>query len=191
MSSISEETYHMIDFENVIKIEGINRDIADLIDFETVINAKELNQSELKQSIKNAKYCSECLQLKIKHFKCIECPLTPNQFKRRDKKIKALKVKKNYSFQCTECDKGFETMLRLSNHKSRTHNVGNISVNKTSRCIKESLQNLSKNYTTQLAVKDELKLNIPNNSNNLRTYSRKKPPVLLKIKEEPEFILPD
>lgn len=190
--SLSEETYHMIDFETVIKIEGIDREIGELIDFETVINAKEITRSELKKAARDAKCCEKCLKLGIRHFKCSECHLNPDQIKRKKKKLKrqlkkqkAQKVIGNFSFQCSECDKGFHKKAGLLNHQIKMHNYEHTT--QATRCINESLQNLSKNYSTQLAVKEELKLNIPS---NLRTYTRTKPPVL-KIKEEPEFIVPD
>lgn len=186
----------MIDFESVIKTEGINREIGELIDFETVIKARELKQSELKKAKNDAKYCSKCLKKGIRHFKCSQCSITPDQLKRKNKKLKrqlkkpkAQKATENIieelNFQCSECDKAFHTIVRLSNHQQRFHNAEHS--NKATRGINESLESLSKNYSTQLAVQEELKLNIPS---NLRTYTRKKPPVL-KIKEEPEFIVPD
>lgn len=192
MSSIEQTIYRMIDFESLIKVDSIKRE-EDLIDFEIVIEGKEISKEIYREEVQPQddydKYCCKCLTLNIRHSKHLVCPKTPNQLKKKSaKKLKKRKPVEILRFMCTQCDQGFSTEIKLRNHKLKCHDY-NPSIESFSRINENLHKELNKKYTTQLAVKEELKLNIPTRT-NLRTYTRIRP-ISFHIKEEPEFIVPD
>lgn len=210
MSNIEQTIYRMIDFENIIKVEKIKRDEVveeedDLIYCRKCLalhsrHSKHIVRPKAPQRNSKLPVCQKTpkgnsKQPKVQKSKT-KPPKTPKVLPKASPKVIKIKVDKRlikpntieyFEFACSECHKRFETNLKLKHHKARSHKFLNV-IN-----VNESLEKLTKTYTTQLAVKEELKLNIPTRT-NLRTYTRTKSivePIVFNVKEEPEYIVPD
>lgn len=89
--------------------------------------------------------------------------------------------KKHKGRQCDKCHKRFRSFSTLKNHQIRIHNYNQV-------CISETYGYKTKRWTQ--IVEKEIKVNV---TKNLRTYKRSSKPKIeaVKIKDEPEYIIPD